>query len=128
MILRTYAGGGEFEEVFRLLCDSLLLLDRCPPQKNDAALALFLFRYVDTLGYLPDFGSCAMCGANLKEKDVWYIGGEGSVRCSKCAAESAPSLAPGARRYLSYVAMKPVDEILNVELDSTSSLGILIIA
>ena len=122
VILRTYAGGGDFDKVFRLVCESMLLLDRCPSQKNDAVLALFLFRYVDALGYLPDFGSCAKCGEHLKESDAWYISKAGSIRCVRCAGEFAPKFAPGARRYLSYASRRPVEEVLMVELDGASSL------
>jgi DNA repair protein RecO (recombination protein O) len=122
VILRTYAGGGEFDKVFRLVCESMFLLDSCLSQQNDATLALFLFRYVDALGYLPDFESCAKCGAVLKEDDSWFIGEEGSIRCSRCGDSRAPKLAPGARRYLSYASTKPVEEVLKVELDSASSL------
>ncbi len=121
VILRTYAGGGEFGEVFRLVSESLLLLDRCAPKKNDSVLALFLFRYVDVLGYLPDFGSCAKCGAGLKEKEAWYISEVGSIHCLNCAGDSPLKLVPGARRYLSYASTKPVDEVLKVDLDGASS-------
>ena len=120
VILRTFAGGGEFAEVFSLLCESLTLLDRCPQEKNDAVLSLFLFRYVDALGYLPDFGSCAMCGTGLRKDDRWYVGPDGSIRCGRCSEESAPSLAPGARRFLSYAVGRPVEEVLKVGLDVDS--------
>ena len=100
----------------------MLLLDSCPPQQNDATLALFLFRYVDALGYLPDFGSCVKCGAGLKESEPWFIGEEGSIRCPRCADGRAPKLVPGARRYLSYASRKPVEEVLKVGLDSASGL------
>ncbi|MBN1685789.1 MAG: DNA repair protein RecO [Spirochaetales bacterium] len=120
VVLRTYAGGGEFGEVYRLFCEALLLLDNCWPEKNDAVLALFLFRYVDSLGYLPDFNACERCGRDLEENEPWHVCDDGSIRCSGCAAGDSPRITPGARRYLSYASEKPVEEVLKVDLDGVS--------
>ncbi len=120
VVLRTYAGGGEFDRVFGICADSMSLLDRCPPEQNDMVLALFLFRYVDALGYLPDFEVCGRCGGRLDEKSPLYIGYDGSARCGRCASDDLPVISAGARRYLAYSSAKPVEEVLKVDLDEAS--------
>ena len=120
VIIRTYAGGGDYHSIFRLLREALSLLDTCEERRTDAVLALFLYRYVESLGYLPDFGSCANCGGRLDDEHMWYIGAEGAVRCHRCADPDLPSLSPGARRYLMYGTSRPLQELLKVDLDISS--------
>ncbi len=120
MVLRTYAGGGDFGEVYGLCCDAMELLDRSPVKRNDVTLALFLFEYVDLLGYLPDFSFCARCGRKLEEVSEWYVGDGGSIYCRRCACDGLPVLTVGARRCLAYARGKPVDQKLKVDLDTAS--------
>ena len=121
VILRTYAGGGEFHGVYALCCEAMTLLDRCRSDKNSTALSFFLFEYIDHLGYLPDFGSCAKCGVKLAAGDHWYVGEAASIYCPRCADTNLPKLSPGARRCLAYARGKSVSEKLKVDLDGASS-------
>ncbi len=120
VIIRTYGGGGEYQAAFHLLRDALLLLDMCDHAKTDSVLSLFLYRYVESLGYMPDFSACSNCGRRLSERDKWYIAEEGNVRCDRCGTDRHPALSPGARRYLMYATSRPLGELLNVDLDRES--------
>ena len=121
VIIRTYGGGGEYQAAYNLLSEAISLLDACESEKTDVVLSLFLYRYVESLGYMPDFSMCATCGRRLVEKDRWYIADEGAVRCERCGDDSHPTLSPGARRYLMYATSRPLPDLLKVGLDRVSS-------
>lgn len=121
VILRTYAGGGDFGDVYPICCDAMSLLDRCVTGRISAVLSLFLFEYVDHLGYLPDLDSCGRCGRKLDGTGYWYVGDSGSILCSGCGRDGLPALSPGARRWLAYVRRKTVEDKLKVELDRASA-------
>ncbi|MBT3275855.1 MAG: DNA repair protein RecO [Spirochaetales bacterium] len=120
VVIKTYAGGGDYAGVYHLLREGLELLDGCENTKNLTVLALFLYRYIESLGYLPDFSSCSGCGARLTDDAVWYLGGDGGMRCARCGNPDLPSLSAGARRYLLYATSRRMTELLKVDLDAVS--------
>jgi DNA repair protein RecO (recombination protein O) len=119
-VIRTYAGGGEYASTFSLLRHAMALLDRCPAERNDSVLSLFLYRYIENLGYLPDLTVCEGCGSPLGENEPWFLAGDGTARCVRCGREGQPVLTPGARRYLAYVSTRRLADALKVDLDKKS--------
>lgn len=121
VVIRTYAGGGDYAGTYIMLSEALELLDSCREDKNDTVLSLFLYRYVESLGYLPDFTTCSSCGRRMSESETWHISDVGEVRCGNCGREGQPGLSPGARRYLLHVTARPFQEMLRVNLDRGSA-------
>ena len=121
VILRTFAGGGEYRKIYELLSQGLSVLNVCKEPEIDSILSLFLYHYIENLGYLPNFGECGNCGSRLDRDKWWYLGKDGEIRCSQCGNDQMPSLTPGARGYLSYASSRSFKELQKVNLDSRSS-------
>ena len=121
VVIRTYAGGSDFASVFSLCAEGYDLLDSCAESSNIDVLTLFLYRYIEDLGYLPDFSTCSVCGNRLDVEANWYIGGDGEIRCAGCGDADVPFLTPGARRYLNHGSSRSMAQMLKVKLDNRSS-------
>lgn len=124
VIFRTFAGGGDYSATFALLFRTLSLLDARPKDELSWALIIFLYKYIDALGYLPEIDTCSRCGRSIPETETVRLAGEGVFICRDCAGGNISGITPGARRYLLYIRAHSVDESIKIKLDGRSTDGL----
>ena len=124
VIIRTFAGGGEFEATFSLLFEALSMINDAPGEKLKDVLSVFLYKYTEILGYLPEIDTCTKCGASLDDGGSIGFHADGSVLCQRCVDGHAPTINPGARRYLAYTANRSLAESLKIGMDQKTSTGL----
>jgi len=73
----------EYERLFVLLANCLSALEKGPPVRM--TLAYFFVQISDILGIRPTTDTCAVCGKDLEEPDL-FCASEGGAVCEQCAA------------------------------------------
>ncbi|MDR1315977.1 MAG: DNA repair protein RecO [Spirochaetales bacterium] len=121
IILKTF--GGDAEETFSLLLESLRLLDACTEDSASRFLVQFLWRYLELAGAAPATDVCAGCGETRSENQglVYYRGASGFF-CRECAASSRESvfLSAGALGCLRYSRGLPLEKAAACSPDAAS--------
>jgi DNA repair protein RecO (recombination protein O) len=82
-VLRSMVPAGEAHpELFGLFKETLSRL--CTERDPLNAVILFLLRFMDLAGYLPDFERCGLCGrAANEDRSWWWLPGVGALICSQ---------------------------------------------
>jgi DNA repair protein RecO (recombination protein O) len=81
VILELVPEGEAQEELFSLLKGALGQLSRDKDPLN--VVLLFMFRFLDTMGYLPALESCSICRRPLKSSTRWWWRvSQGMLTCS----------------------------------------------
>jgi DNA repair protein RecO (recombination protein O) len=120
-VIKSYAGGGEFAPLYRLLAGALKTLERT--EMFEAITVHFVWRYLDLLGFRPSTVNCEGCGEEPAASEPLYLA-EHSLLCSRCAGEGQPRLSPWARDFLSYSAVSPFSALeARLSGDSDSERG-----
>lgn len=81
IVIKSFGGAGESEELFDLLLKTLNALKHYP-EKREYILIQFLLRYLALMGFLPDLNSC--CGCGRERKSTLYYNGQDELLCSGC--------------------------------------------
>lgn len=115
-IMKTYAGGGEYSQLYDIMLSALDGLDR--PERRDLVIIQFLWRYLMISGFLGEPGVCASCGRCVTGSEQMMLEtSDGVVNCSRCSTDTAQQvLSPGARLYLEHTLSREFSEALKVGL------------
>jgi DNA repair protein RecO (recombination protein O) len=98
-------------EIYRLLHEALVLLDRGAPPET--LLRAFELHLLAASGYEPALDRCRSCGADLTASDTAYLVVErGGFACRRCvpAGEVVRPFTPATVRVLAMLASRPLAE------------------
>lgn len=123
LLIRSRAGGSDYERSFVLLLDCLKALDGLPDEESAYASFVFLWRYSGLSGTRPEIGVCSRCAGLISQDGVeYYSVREGAFFCRACREEEGDaaflSVPPGVSRYLSRIAEGDPGEAFRLRLDS----------
>lgn len=142
LLMKSFAGGGEFHRLFDFFREGLRLLDT--EKKHELVNLQFMWRYLDLIGFQPDLQVCDECSRPIERGEAMYLTGD-RLLCDRCAgrgggygasgtsgapgASGAPRasgtdpgllsgirLSPGAGNYLNYTSTLPFSRTLVVDL------------
>lgn len=119
-VIKSFAGGEQFEPVFDLLAASMILLDGNPENRTDEVIVQFLYRYLTLIGYMPSLLQCGICSREIGSGEDRYIDTSGAPACASCARSKKKTISPGAIRYLTYTSRLPLASTMKTTLDSNS--------
>lgn len=115
LIMKSFAGGEGFAELFRFFSSSMQLLDRS--EDIEALLIQFIWRYLGMTGFQPEIENCGECGRRIERGESLYME-NGQFVCEKCAGSyGGPRLSPAARNYLIHSASLPLQRTAGVVLN-----------
>lgn len=104
-LIKTYAGGGESADLYRLLLDALHELKDRPGAEAERVSIQFVWRFLVQSGTAPDLEYCACSGEFLaSEAPVYYSPREQGFCNASHAYEEMWALQPGAIAYLRHTA------------------------
>jgi DNA repair protein RecO (recombination protein O) len=116
--LKSYGAGESFGELFRLLHDALLLLDRLPEERESLLTVQFLMRFLELSGHRPELEHCDGCHAAFAPAETAFLSREtGALSCGRCAAADALPLPAGARAYLERTLVLPLAQAARIGLE-----------
>ncbi len=116
-IMRTHVGGGEHEQLYELVNSAFDALE--DDSLREKTVIQFLWRYLQTAGFLADADHCASCGMLLERSDVLSLDEvQAAFVCRRCFAPgvSELELSAGGRAYLSHTARLSFNRALQVNL------------
>jgi DNA repair protein RecO (recombination protein O) len=117
--LKSFGAGESFAELYRLLHDSLLLLDRLPEQRESVLTVQFLMRFLELSGHMPELGHCDGCHAVFEPSEEAYLPRETAVlSCGRCAPADSFRVPAGARAYLLRTLRAPLAQAARVGLET----------
>jgi DNA repair protein RecO (recombination protein O) len=118
VVLKSYAAGGSFASLYRLLAEALVLLEGELEAGLTALSVQVLFRFLELSGQRPELEHCALCGTAHEEHSRSYLSREeGAFVCSACATPGSLSLPAGSRRYLLGTLSLPLSQAVRVRLE-----------
>jgi DNA repair protein RecO (recombination protein O) len=120
LVIKTKAAGGA-PRCWVLVNAFLDGLDRAAEEETGAALARFLWRYLDALGLQPPLDACVACGRPFGAGDsLVYAAGENGFLCPECApsAGGGPSLSGEGAAYLRALSSLGAKEARNIPLSA----------
>ncbi len=121
VIIRSYGGGESFAAPYRLLVDSLSLLEHAQQRSITHLTCQYLMRFLDLLGQRPDLERCGICATGFDTQSGVYLSREErALVCQRCAKPSALFLPAGAQRYLERTAKLPLEAAARVGLEDQS--------
>ncbi len=123
LILRTFSGGGESEQIYPLLADSLKILNYSAEKDHILILLQFIWRYLGIAGFTPDIENCGRCGCSLSRiPSLWYSEAENYFLCNDCGAGNFfITISPGGVRYLKHTASLDISGSMKIGLDKRSA-------
>jgi DNA repair protein RecO len=114
-------------EAFALAVETLRHLAEAEPAAARAVAFAFAWRLLAALGYGPDLGHCAECGAVVEDSGEAagprpFSGALGGLVCPRCRApDRTVRLTAQGVRAIRFLASRPWDEVRRVRLaDSTA--------
>jgi DNA repair protein RecO len=121
-IVKSFAGGGEFGPLFRLLSDALSILEKT--ERYEEIFVHFLWRYLALIGFRPDIHRCEECGTVIDRGETLHLEGTAFL-CGRCAAFDEAELSVWGRRFLELSAAKPFFELIEIldEIESAKEAG-----
>jgi DNA repair protein RecO (recombination protein O) len=108
LVIKSYAGGGEYAKLFRFFSRALGYLDTAPEAELELLRIQFFWRYIEFMGLMPALEVCAGCGRGMEPDEAMYLR-EDELVCADCAPVHARLLDPSARAYLKASAGQPFD-------------------
>jgi len=114
LLMKSFAGGGEFGPLFGFVREGLRLLDS--GEKHELINLQFMWRYLELIGFQPDTRRCDECSRDMEQGEEMFLQGD-RLLCGACLGESLTlRLSPGARNYLNHTAALPFSRTLGVDL------------
>lgn len=122
VLLKSYAGGGEGEPVYRLFVEALSVLEEAVQRGVvRKTTAQFLWRYFGLIGSRPEVDRCISCGRELGAgEDRWYGPFADGLSCAGCAGEASRRVVAGALRYVTDTESKSFSDAAEVGLGETA--------
>ena len=117
VVQKSYGAGEVSGGLFRLLLDSLQLLDAADSPREPYVTLQFLWRFLALAGYQPDTRQCDRCGRELGEsRAAYYAARSHALLCADCGSQTGMALPPGALRFLDATAALPIGRAVEVSL------------
>lgn len=106
--------------VCNLLSRSLKILDDNPSESRKVLID-FTWKFIQASGISAGFDTCPACDRKLEENEVMLFSENlGCPVCTNCSDNSAITLLPGCRRYLSYTQDMEIEQAFEVRLYDTA--------
>ncbi len=119
LIIKTYAGGGEYRELYNLILDSLSILGSSRESGNHNLLVQSVWRFLTIIGYAPELEDCSECGKNLDSSGTLIFDADSNAfLCSECGTYEELVIYQGARKYLLYTQELSLKDAVAVHLSS----------
>ena len=124
LVSAVFHGEEENESAFRLLTQSLQLLDTAKMSSRNVLLA-FEMRLVSLLGFQPHFRSCSVCGSQLSlgevKSGIIFDIARGGLLCVLCEKKGSRKVkvSRAACRALLIFLDSPLDEVTQITLGRT---------
>ena len=101
VVQKSYGAGEISSMLFRLLLESLRLLETSDARREPYLTIQFLWRFLELAGYQPETGACERCGAGLAAgRAAYYSVSVNGILCPACGSHLPDALPAGALRYL----------------------------
>jgi DNA repair protein RecO (recombination protein O) len=129
ILIRSRAGGSDFEHSFLLMVNCLKALDALPEDDAPYATFVFLWEYAGLLGLRPDPRACASCAGLIASDGVEYYSiHDGAFLCGDCRSDEDAqgafiAVPPGVARYLERIALINGTEAMRLRLDEKGRLA-----
>lgn len=112
-IIKTYAGGGESNELFTLFIHALNQIQHRAPEEAERVSVQFVWRFLGLSGMRPDLEICAASGDYLSENEPIYYSSRDQGFCApEHASDEMPAWQPGAAAYLRHTGNLEFQEAL----------------
>jgi len=116
--LKSFGAGESYGELFRLLHDALLLLDRLPEEREGLLTVQFLMRFLALSGHAPELDRCDGCHVPFGASQPAFLSRESAaLSCGRCAAADSLVMPAGARAYLEGTLGLPLAQAGRVSLE-----------
>jgi recombinational DNA repair protein (RecF pathway) len=117
--LKSFAAGESYAELYRLLHESLLLLDRLPEEREGPLTVQFLLRFLALSGHAPQLAYCDSCHAAFGSSQAVFLSRQSAaLNCGRCASADSLLLPAGGRAYLEGTLSLPLAQAARVGLES----------
>ena len=103
------AEGIEARDVLKLLLNSLHYLEHGKKDIFDIRL-MYEIKILEISGFLPDMGSCAVCGC---ENTACFDIAAGGMLCENCRRRGAPYISADCAKLMKTYALSPLKDALN---------------
>ncbi|NQT60084.1 MAG: DNA repair protein RecO [Bacteroidetes bacterium] len=119
LIIKTYAGGGEYSDLYNLILESLSVLGVGREADNHNLLVQTIWRFLTIIGYAPELVDCPECGKTLDNSETLVFDADSNAfLCSMCGTYEELVIYQGARKYLLYTQELSVKDAVAVHLSS----------
>ncbi|MHC6201890.1 DNA repair protein RecO [Breznakiellaceae bacterium SP9] len=127
VILNSFGAGGSWDAAFALASSFLDAIETAACDTCPRLLALFLWRWLELLGLMPQLRICALCGKAIPPDSLLAYAGEGNALCMPCAQKATPQhrkafvpLSADARRWLKVAWVSGPASLSRLDIDSVS--------
>src|SRR6056297_852198 len=118
LIIKSFGGGSEYTQLYFLLSSALDFLGKT--RFIERAHIQFVWRYLDTTGFLPDLSMCGACGREIESAEslYWQNGEFVGEECRLIAAGDPElhSLNPAAKKYVLHTLRLSLEQTESVSL------------
>ena len=101
--------GVEAKDILKLLLNSLHYLEHNKKNIFDLRL-MYEIKILEISGFLPDMGSCAVCGS---ENTACFDSLEGEMLCENCRRHGAREISPHCAKLMKMYSVLPLKDALN---------------
>ena len=117
--LKSFGAGESFGELYRLLRQSLLILDRLPEGQEGLLTVQFLMRFLELSGHRPELRHCESCHVAFGATQPAFLCRESAAfSCGRCAPADSLLVPAGARAYLERTLSLPIEQAIRIGLDA----------
>src|SRR6056297_1352136 len=81
LLVKSFAGGGDFNRLFRFVREGLQLLDG--EGRHEWINIQFMWRYLELIGFRPETERCDECGRALERNEAMFLQ-DGRLVCPNC--------------------------------------------
>jgi DNA repair protein RecO len=120
VLIKSYAGG-DASLFFHLTSKTLTLLDSAGQKAVPYVVIQYLWKYLDSAGFIPDISRCRACGKSYKDDSaLFYSRGEKDFFCSRCAGPDSLKIPRGGIVYLLHTQKMDIHNALRVETEKNT--------
>ncbi len=122
LILKSFSGGGESEQVYPLFAQSLIILNKADKKEINLILLQFIWRYLKISGFQSDTRHCAKCDYTFTDtQEVLFDERNNEIVCSDCRTNiDMLKFSSGGLKYLRFTSDIDIEKSMKVGLDNKS--------
>ena len=122
IIVKTFAGGGEYGPVFKLASEALKCLDL--GKDPDYVIIQFLLRYLELSGNVFDPSDCSICGKS-ENGPRYYSYSSADVVCENCIGPDCQVISEGILRYMRFSMKRDFEKSISIGIDENSKMTLI---